>query len=417
MHDQLSDHLDSYFHPFLAAFRKGFGCQSTLLRLLEDWRKALDNHEYVGAILMDLSKAFDCLPHVLLIGKLKAYGLSEEAVKLLDSYLEDISQQIRLGTHTSSWEKLLKGVPQGSILGPLLFNVFINNIFYSIVQCILYNYADDNTLSFIHNDLTILKTVYEQESNNLISWFVQNFMKANPDKFQAICVGKKAHDNIESFQIGQTNIKCEENVPLLGINIDFMLKFDDYISEICKKASKQLAVLKRLGSFLTKQGKLVIYKSFIASNFSYCPLAWHFCSASSTNKLEKIHERALRFIHNDFTSSLIALLLSTNTQPLHIRRLKQMACEVFKIVNNMSPSYISDLVKIKSYMYYFREEKKADLPRVNTTRYGLRSFRSEAARVWNSLPNEVRLVESYPQFRRMVHAWDGPGCKCPLCCT
>ena len=112
-----------------------------------------------------------------------------------------------------------------------------------------------------------------------------------------------------------------------------------------------------------------------------------------------------------------ALLLSTNTQPLHIRRLKQMACEVFKIVNNMSPSYISDLVKIKSSVYDFRGERKADVPRVNTTRYGLRSFRSDAARVWNSLPNEVRLVESYPQFHRMVHAWDGPGCKCPLCCT
>ena len=80
--------------------------------------------------------------------------------------------------------------------------------------------------------------------------------KANPNKFQAICVGKKAYDNIKSFQIDNANIKCEDNVTLLGVSIDFLLNFDSHVSDICKKASKQLAVLKRLGRFLTKQGKL-----------------------------------------------------------------------------------------------------------------------------------------------------------------
>ena len=101
-------------------------------------------------------------------------------------------------------------------------------------------------------------------------------MKANPTKFQAICIGKRAHDNITSFNIDSAEIKCENNVTLLGINIDFMLRFDDHVSQICKKASKQLAVLKRNGRFLTKQGKMTIYNSFIVSNFNYCPLAWHF---------------------------------------------------------------------------------------------------------------------------------------------
>ena len=407
--------MDCHFNPFLAAFRKGFGCQSTLLRLLEDWRKALDNQECVAAILMDLSKAFDCLPHGLLIAKLRAYGLSKEAVGLLESYLTNRSQQVRLGQCTSSWENLFKGVPQGSILGPLLFNVFLNDIFYFVLKCIIYNYADDNTVAYIHKDLNTLKLVLENESLNLISWFEDNFMKANPDKFQAICAGKKCHGNIKSFRIGDTDISCEDNVSLLGVNIDFMLKFDDHVSDICKKASKQLAVLKRLGRFLTKQGKLVIYNSFIASNFSYCPLAWHFCSVTSTNKLEKVQERALRFINNDFTSSLSELLKLTNTQPLHVRRLKLMACEVYKIVNDLSPQYISDLVNIKVSPYDFRGEKKADIPRVKSTRYGLRSFRSEAPRIWNRLPNNFRVAESYPQFRRLIQRWDGLGCQCPLC--
>ena len=179
-----------------------------------------------------------------------------------------------------------------------------------------------------------------------------------------------------------------------------------------KTASKQLAVLKRIGRLLTKQGKMVIYNSFIASNFSYCPLAWHFCS-SATNTLAKVQERELRFINNDFTSSLPDLVKQTNTQPIHVRRMKLMACEVYKIVNDLSPKYINDLVNIKHSSYNFRSEKKAEAPQVNSTRYGLRSFRSEAPRIWNSL----RVAESYPQFRKMIQRWDGFACQCPNCHT
>ena len=138
-----------------------------------------------------------------------------------------------------------------------------------------------------------------------------------------------------------------------------MLRFDDHVSQICKKASKKLAVLKRICRFLTKQGKMTIYNSFIISNFNYFPLAWHFCS---TNKLEKIQERASRFINNDFTTSLQALLTSTNTAPLHVRRMKQMASEVYKIVNDIAPDYIKDLINIKQSNYNFRREYQASLP-------------------------------------------------------
>ena len=131
-------------------------------------RKALDNHECVAAILMDLCKAFDYLPHGLLIAKLRACGLSEEAVELLESYLSDRSQQVRLGTFTSNWEKLFKGVPLRSILVPLLFNVFLNIIFYFVLRSTICNYADDNTISFIHKDFNFLKSVLESDSLKLI---------------------------------------------------------------------------------------------------------------------------------------------------------------------------------------------------------------------------------------------------------
>lgn len=161
--------------------------------------------------------------------------------------------ELKLGTNISNWESLSKGVPQGSILGPLVFNIFINDIFYIIEKCTLYNYADDNTLSFIHKNLSVLKEVLEKESLSLIDWFTENFMKANPDKFQAICIGKKTHEAIQSFQLNEVTVKCEDSVTLLGVNIDFLLNFNDHISGMCKKAAVQLAVLKRIGKFLTKK--------------------------------------------------------------------------------------------------------------------------------------------------------------------
>ena len=127
-----------------------------LLRLLADWREALDKNVYVSAVLMDLSKAFDCLPHNILLDKLSAYGVSSQSVSLLKSYFSNRKQQIKVNSVLSDWADIQKGVPQVSILRPLLFNVFINDIFYFIKHSSLYNYADDNTLSFSSPDYDIL---------------------------------------------------------------------------------------------------------------------------------------------------------------------------------------------------------------------------------------------------------------------
>ena len=205
----------------------------------------------------------------------------------MESYLSDRKQQIKIGNVVSSWTEIKKGVPQGSIVGPFLFNVFINDIFYLIKNCDLYSYAYDNTL---------------------IYWFCFNCMQANPNKFRTIGVWKRTHERSPTFKFGSIEITCDEEVKLLGVDIDFKLSFENHISNLCKKAAKQLNVLKRIEKKLSRLNKLSIFHIFILSNFSFCPLTWHFCSDGRTKKMEKVQERALRFVYEDFSSSYDDLL-------------------------------------------------------------------------------------------------------------
>ena len=115
-------------------------------------------------------------------------------------------------------------------------------------------------------------------------------MQANPEKFQAIALGKKTHQQKINFKFNNIEITCEDEVKLLGVNLDFMLNFNSHVSSICKKASRQLNVLKRIGRHLNRLSRLTIYYSFVMSNFNYCPLTWHFTNESNTRKIEKIQE-------------------------------------------------------------------------------------------------------------------------------
>ena len=150
----------------------------------------LDDNGYTGAMLMDLSKAFDTINHELLIAKLYPYGFSKDALKLIHSYLSGRWQRTKINKSFSSWSALLKGVPQGSVLGPILFNIYLNDIFY-FLHCNICNFADDATPYVCNKSLKFVLEQLEEQSNIALKWFEDNYMKMNSGKCHLFVSGNK----------------------------------------------------------------------------------------------------------------------------------------------------------------------------------------------------------------------------------
>ena len=246
----------------------------------------------VGAVLMDLSKAFDCLPHDLLIAKLNAYGLGKNSLDLFHSYLTKRRHYTHVGSTLSDILEIFLGVPH-------LLSMYKEDI------C---NFADDNTMSICGEHLPNVLQRIHNEMNVVLNWFTGNGMVANPDKFQTIFLGIETSIDIK---IGSFTVTSSKEVKLLGVTLDDKLSFYPHTLKLCGKVFSKIKALKDL-----------LFHCHIMSPFNYCPLVWMYCSKQAHSLLANIHKKALRARFNDFTLAYDEFLQKSELVSIHVRNLQ-----------------------------------------------------------------------------------------------
>ena len=409
VYNQLFHYLDD--NKLLLGCQSGFrSLHSTLTALLEAtnaWSVNIDNGLLNGVVFIDLTKAFDTIDHEIILRKMSYLGVDQAAIKWFSSYLSGRTQRCNVSGKLSSARTLSCGVPQGSILGPLLFLIYINDLPNSLRGAVPRMFADDTNLTLSAKTLTELKLALTPELNNLSCWLKANKLSLNVAKTELMIIGSRQRlsaqcDDVE-IRIDDQIIKRVDHTKSLGLTIDAQLSWGKHVEQICKKVSSAIGALKRVRPFISKETSIQIYNALIMPHFDYCSPVWDCLSGYLSDKLQKLQNRAARVItKSPFDASSNQLLSTLSWERLSLRRKKQKALMMYKTMHDLAPKYLQSLFSQRHSAYNLRNsEGRLTLSKPNAN-YLKRSFSYSGAMLWNNLPKNLKNAASVEHFKRNI---------------
>ena len=396
---------NSYFDEFQSGFRANHSTETALTKVMNDIRLNNDVGKTSVLVLLDLSAAFDTVDHTILLHRLEHWvGFTGIVINWLKSYLQQRSFFVAIGSHTSSPMSLNCGVPQGSILGPLLFNLYMlplgqiiknNSINY-------HSYADDTQLylSMSPNDYAPLKSLYHciDQINN---WMSHNFLQLNTDKTEVIIFGKKEERLKIATFLETKGLKARDTVKNLGVLIDSDLNFNSHMKSITKSSFYHLKNISKHRGLMLKHDLEKIMHALMTSRIDYCNSLFTGLPKKTIKQLQLIQNAAARVLTKTRKFDHITpILRSLHWLPVSYRIDFKALLLVFKSLNGMGPSYLLDMFQRYAPTRSLRsmENNLLVIPKVKT-KCGEAAFSSYAAKLWNQLPDDVKNAPTVDSFK------------------
>ena len=398
---------NSILSNFQYGFRTGHSTILAVTDFLDQVVNALDNKKHTIGLYLDISKAFDCINHQLLLAKLKFYGIRGLVLDWIKDYLKNRRQFVNYNGVFSDELQLLCGIPQGSILGPLFFLIYINDL-PNISEVLSYIiFADDTNVFLSDSDLTSLMYKMNIEINKVFEWFKVNGLRVNLDKTNFMhftTQNTQFNSNLLKIKVANVpnNLTQIKQVQFLGLTIDEKLTWSNHINILCSKIARVIGVMSKLKFVLPSHALLLIYNSLILPHLSYGNMLWASSSIYLVNRIFLLQKRALRVIakihHRAHTSDIF---LKYNVLTVYQLCDLQLGEFMFKYTKKSLPQNFSNWYMLNDSIHDYNTRSAQQLHSIYfKTALGQKSIRYRGQVLWNGLSNDIKNSASLQSFKR-----------------